>query len=117
MAITKLYGIPNCDTVKKASTWLAAHQVEITFHNYKTQGIDIKTLKNWCKKVGWQVVLNKNSTTWKSLDVQVQNSITNQVTAIALMKEHTSLIKRPIIEINDDILVGFNQQELSKQFT
>lgn len=113
----KLYGIPNCDTAKKACTWLTAHQVEFCFYNYKTQGIDKKLLTTWCKKVGWQIILNKNSTTWKNLDAQVKNNINSQATAIALMIEHTSLIKRPIFELNDDIIVGYNQQILSKQFT
>lgn len=117
MAIIKLYGIPNCDTVKKTSTWLAANKVEVVFHNYKIEGIDKKKLTAWCKKVGWQIILNKKSTTWKSLALNVQQSTTNQAAAIQLMIEHTSLIKRPIIEVNDTLIVGFNEQILSKQFT
>jgi Spx/MgsR family transcriptional regulator len=117
MSIIYLYGIPNCDTVKKTAIWLAANKVEVTFHNYKTEGIDKKKLTTWCKKVGWQIILNKKSTTWKSLAADVQKNITNQAAAIQLMMEHTSLIKRPIIEVNDTLIVGFNEQILSKQFT
>lgn len=80
-----VYGIPNCDTVKKALVWLEAHQIPFEFHNYKKQGITAAKLKNWSSQLGWDVVLNKKSSTWRGLSPEVQATITNEKAAIKLL--------------------------------
>ncbi len=109
MAEIILYGIPNCDTVKKAQRWLGAHSVPYTFHNYKTSGIDKAKIAGWVKVAGWKQVLNIRSSTYKKLLQQGQPAITNAAAAIRLMMEYTSSIKRPILCIDDKIIVGFNE--------
>jgi Spx/MgsR family transcriptional regulator len=104
-----IYGIPNCDTVKKTVNWLNVHKIKFHFHNYKTDGITKSKLKTWCNQKGWNVLLNKKSSTWRGLDEATQKSIVDEKTAIALMLESTSLIKRPVIEVNETVLtVGFD---------
>jgi Spx/MgsR family transcriptional regulator len=106
-----VYGIKNCDTVKKALNWLTAHHIPYTFHDYKTQRITASKLKAWCQQVGWEVLLNKKGTTWRKLDAATQATVTNEKAAIAVMLEHTSCIKRPVIEKGDKVLVvGFEEQ-------
>lgn len=101
-----VYGIPNCDTVKKARDWLAYNGVEYSFHDYKKLGIDEAHLKAWCAKLGWENVLNWKSATFKALPDSEKHNI-NQEDAIALMLEHTSMIKRPIFERGDVLIAGF----------
>ena len=111
-----VYGIKNCDTVKKATTWLSAHHVDFDFHDYKTQAITESKLKEWCQQVGWEVLLNKKGTTWRKLDEAVQASVTNEKAAIAVMLKNTSIIKRPVIENKDKIVaVGFDEKEYGKK--
>ncbi|HVZ25896.1 MAG TPA: arsenate reductase [Sediminibacterium sp.] len=105
----KIYGIPNCDTMKKAMDWLKQHHIPFTFHNYKTDGISRAKLKAWCKQGGWEQVLNKKSATWRSLDPTVQAAVNSEKAAIELMAEHNSCIKRPILEKAEQFLMaGFN---------
>lgn len=113
---TKLYGIPNCDTVKKARTWLSNHGIETDFHDYKKEGITKEKLKQWSKEVSLETLLNKKGTTWRKLPAETQAGIVKEHEAIALMMENTSLIKRPVIEMGDRILVGFNEEAYSKVF-
>ena len=105
-----VYGIKNCDTVKKSLDWLTAHKIKYQFHNYKTDGIAASKLKTWCKQKGWEVLLNKKSATWRGLDAAAQNKITNEKAAIDLMTASTSIIKRPVIENEKDeiVAVGFD---------
>ena len=111
MSNTTVYGIKNCDTVKKATSWLTAHKIAFDFHDYKTQSISEDTLKAWCAQVGWEVLLNKKGTTWRKLDEKTQASVTNEKTAIAVMLAHTSIIKRPVIEKKDKVVaVGFDEK-------
>ncbi len=107
MTIT-LYGIPNCDTVKKARRWLADANIDYVFHDYKKAGITEAKLKAWSQSVGWETLLNKRGTTWRKLDVPNKNKLT-QSAAIKLMKEHTSMIKRPVIEGGKQLLVGYDE--------
>lgn len=100
-----VYGIPNCDSVKKAFTWLDANKINYRFHNYKQEGVTKNRLERWSKQLGWENLMNKNSTTWRGLDEATQSTITSKAAAIALMQEHTSLIKRPIIELEDKVVV------------
>lgn len=104
-----IYGIPNCDTVKKALTWLNDHKISYEFHDYKKAGITAARLKSWSSQVGWESFLNKKSTTWRGLDAATQASITNEKAAIKLLVEHTSGIKRPVIEKDGSVVaIGFD---------
>lgn len=112
-----VYGIPNCDSVKKAFTWLEGQKIAYRFHNYKTEGITKSKLDNWCKQLGWENLINKNSTTWRDLDDAVKNAVTTKAEAIALMQEHTSMIKRPVIELDDKVVVmRFNADTYAETF-
>ena len=106
----QVYGIPNCNTVKKALNWLTVHHVPHTFHNFKKEGIAVSVLKEWSIQVGWAVLLNKQGTTWKKLDTSIQETITTEQKAIALMQQSVSIIKRPVIVKDGTVVViGFNE--------
>ena len=114
----RVYGIPNCDTVKKSLNWLNNHKIPYEFHDYKKEGITAAKLKTWSAQVGWETFLNKKSTTWRGLDAQTQASITTEKTAIKLMAENTSIIKRPVIEKGDTVItLGFNEAAYEKLFS
>ncbi|HEY4369319.1 MAG TPA: ArsC family reductase [Steroidobacteraceae bacterium] len=106
---TILYGIKNCDTMKKARTWLDAHQVAYEFHDYKASGIDRAHLERWCKEKGWETVLNRAGTTFRKL-VEAERSDLNERKAIALMLAQPSMIKRPVLEAGRKLLVGFKPE-------
>ena len=113
-----LYGIKNCNTVKSAVDWLKKSKVEFEFHDYKTKGITEAKLKDWSKQVGWESLVNKRGTTWRQLDDKVQAGVVNEKSAIALMLEKTSVIKRPLIEKNGKVVaLGFDEREYSKVFS
>ncbi len=107
----KVYGIPNCDTVKKAINWLIQNELPFEFHDYKKEGVQAAALKKWCRAKGWETIFNKRSSTWKTLEKEQQLSINTQADAIALMLEHNSIIKRPVIESEGEILAGFDEKE------
>ena len=106
----KVYGIPNCDTIKKARDWLAAQRIPYDFHDYKSQGIDAARLKIWCERLGWEKVLNWKSTTFKALPDSEKHNI-NEEDAIALMVANPSMIKRPIFEKDDSLIAGFKADD------
>lgn len=115
MSELKVYAIPNCNTVKKALDWMHKNKIDYAFHNYKKEGISKTKLTEWCKQVGWESLINKKGTTWKQLDAKIQASIKNQTAAIQLMLEKTSIIRRPLIEKdNKIILLGFDETEYKK---
>ena len=103
-----LYGIANCDSIKKAKKWLTAEGLAFEFHDYKKQGISPALLKNWCGQVDWESLVNKRGTTWRKLGESQKEGLT-QAKAIRLMQENTSLIKRPVLIKKNTILVGFDQ--------
>jgi len=109
-----VYGIPNCDTIKKTTDWLKKNKISYQFHDYKKSGIDKITLEKWCKKVGWEIVLNKKSSTWRSLPPNVQEKISNLEQAIKIMMENSSIIKRPVIENGNNLLIGYDEKEFIK---
>ena len=110
-----IYGIPNCDTIKKALNWMKEQSIAFEFHNYKTMGITEKHLKNWCEQIGWETIFNKRSTTFKELTPTVQSSVNSAETAIPVMLEHNSIIKRPVItKDNKVILVGFDAKKYAE---
>lgn len=108
MAIT-LYGIPNCDTVKKARTYLDGRGVTYHFHDYKKAGVEAADLKRWIKKAGWEKLLNKAGTTFKKLPDADKGDI-DEAKAIALMLANPSMIKRPVVEGGDALLIGFKPE-------
>ena len=112
----KLYGIPNCDTIKKAATWLKGHSIHFEMHDYKKVGVTKQKLKEWIKQVGVEKLLNKKSATWRALTPEQQSAITTQTAAINLMVEKPSIIKRPVIETGSKLLVGFDEGEYEKVF-
>jgi len=112
-----LYGIKNCNTVKNAVAWLNDKQVKFEFHDYKSKGITEEKLKAWCKQIGWENLVNKRGTTWRQLDEGIQQKITSEKAAIALMLEKTSVIKRPLIEDNGKVVAfGFDESIYSEVF-
>jgi Spx/MgsR family transcriptional regulator len=107
----KVYGIPNCNTVKKAIDWLKNNETEFEFHDYKKKGITKEKLREWSKQVGWEKLVNKKGTTWRTVPAEQQQKITNEKAAIELMIEKPSLIKRPVIETGGKLVVGFDEVE------
>jgi arsenate reductase len=105
-----LYGIKNCDTMKKAWTWLDDHGIEYTFHDYKKSGIDREHLDKWCKQLGWEVVLNRAGTTFKKLD-DADKANLSEAKAIKLMLAQPSMIKRPVLEFGKQLLIGFKPDD------
>ncbi|WP_371432826.1 arsenate reductase [Novosphingobium sp.] len=105
-----LYGIPNCDTVKKARSWLETRGIAYTFHDYKKQGADPVRIAGWVAQAGLDKVLNKAGTTFRKLDDAAKSDL-DADKAVALMAEHTSTIKRPIVEHPGGLLVGFKDAE------
>lgn len=107
-----LYGIPNCNTVKKARVWLEEKGFSPEFHDFKKKGISAEKLNEWCKVFGWEAVLNKKGTTWRNLGAEVQKGVADQKSAIAVLLENNSAIKRPVIEVDGKpVLIGFNEGE------
>lgn len=107
-----VYGIKNCNTVKSALDWLKKHNVEYEFHDYKAKGITDAKLKSWIKQIGWESLVNKRGTTWRQLDEKVQANVKDESSAIALMIEKTSVIKRPLIEKDGKVVtLGFDEKE------
>jgi Spx/MgsR family transcriptional regulator len=110
-----LFGIKNCDTVKKARTWLDAHNKTYTFHDYRTDGLDETLLNKLENGLGWENMLNKRSTSWRQLSDAQKNNL-DKSKALQLMLETPTLIKRPIVNTNETFIIGFNptqyQQEL-----
>lgn len=108
-----LYGIPNCDTMKKARKWLDEHGVEYRFHNYKKDGVPEQALRQWVEQLGWQTLLNRRGTTWRRLDETTRSSI-DAASAIDIMLTQPSIIKRPVLADGDSLLVGFDQSAYRK---
>jgi arsenate reductase len=107
--MTTLYGIKNCDTMKKARAWLDAHGVAYTFHDYKTQGIDRARLETWIKALGWETLLNRAGTTFKKLPDADKQGLTGKK-AVALMLAQPSMIKRPVLDTGRALHVGFKPE-------
>jgi arsenate reductase (glutaredoxin) len=115
MTVT-MYGIPNCDTVKKARNWLQDNGIAFDFHDYKKQGIDHGTLKGWVEELGWETVLNRAGTTFRALpDADKQGLDADK--AIALMVAQPSMIKRPLLDLGDRRIAGFKPAIYEATFT
>lgn len=109
---TILYGIKNCDTMKKARAWLDSNGVSYEFHDYKTAGVTRATVERWASAVGWETLLNRAGTTYRKLPEQRRSNLT-RATAIELMLEQPSMIKRPVLERGRTLLVGFDPDTYS----
>ncbi len=110
-----IYGIKNCDTMKRARAWLDGHGVAYAFHDYKAEGIDKATLERWTKEVGWEFLLNRAGTTFRKLPDAQRESLTEKK-AIALMIEQPSMIKRPVLDVGGKLMVGFTPEAYAKAF-
>jgi Spx/MgsR family transcriptional regulator len=109
-----VYGIPNCDTVKKARAFLAERRVAYTFHDYKKQGVPQEALNRWMAEMGWERLLNRQGSTWRKLSAERQSAVHDAASAIALMTEQPSVIRRPVLEGAHSLLVGFNLDQWSE---
>jgi len=113
MAAT-LYGIRQCDTMKKARAWLDAHGIEYVFHDYKKEGIDAERLRRWCEHVGWETLLNRAGTTFRKLPNEEKEGL-DEHRAIALMAAQPSMIKRPVLDLGAKLVVGFRPETYERE--
>lgn len=102
-----LYGISNCDTVKKAKSWLEKNQLDYSFHDFRKQGLEPEIIQDWLTLIAWDKLLNKRSTSWRNLEPEEQQSV-NAENIIQLLVKNPTLIKRPVLKVNGIINVGFN---------
>ncbi|CAG0991912.1 Protein YffB [Methylophilaceae bacterium] len=111
----KLYGIPNCNTVKKARTWLDEHGIAYEFHDFKKQGVDSNTLENWLGQTSWEKLVNRAGMTWRGRGDETRAAIVDNASAINLMMEKTSVIKRPVLVRDGKVLsLGFDESTYRK---
>jgi arsenate reductase len=112
----RVHGIPNCDTVKKARAWLGEHAVRYDWVDFRANPPSRDDLARWSQAAGWDRMLNRRGTTWRALDREQQSRVRDEASAIALMLERPTLIKRPVIEAGDDVVVGFDAQDYARRF-
>ena len=113
--VVTLYGIANCDTIKKARNWLQEHAVEYRFHDYRKQGVDGDRLQSMAAQLGWEVMLNRRGTTWRALPDPLKEKI-DEASALTVMLDNPAIIKRPILERDGDLHIGFNAQQYQEIF-
>lgn len=113
--MTTLYGIKNCDTVKKARKWLDANGSDYTFHDFRIDGLSAEQVQSWVESLGWETLVNKRSTTWKQLDESTKAALNND-SVIEVILESPTLIKRPLLDIDGAISVGFKAAEFEQKF-
>ena len=115
MKTIQLYGIPNCDTVKKARDWLTAQGVDYSFHDFKKQGVPTDLLPAWLKAVGRDTLINRKGPTWRKLGPEVHASVVDDASAMAVMQTSSSVIKRPVVVWRDgSVTVGFDTKQFSQ---
>lgn len=112
----KLYGIPNCTTVKKARAWLEARDIPYEFHDFKKQGVPEALMKKLFKLLGWESLVNRNGPTWRKLDEARKAQVVDGPSALALMQENSSVIKRPILDRDGQYQVGFSEENYGAFF-
>jgi arsenate reductase len=109
----RIYGIRNCDTMKKAFAWLDARHIDYEFHDYKKDGVPAGKLKNWAQRAGWEKLVNSRGPTWRKIpDAQKENL--NEARALALLEQNSSAIRRPIVEAGDRLLIGFDPDDYAR---
>lgn len=112
----QIYGIPNCDTIKKARTWLTEHGVAHVFHDFKKQGVPEAALDRWLAAAGWETLVNRKGTTWRKLDEATRTAVVDTASARALLLQHASVIKRPVVQWADGtITVGFDAADWARR--
>jgi arsenate reductase len=111
-----LYGIPNCDTVKKARVWLAAHGHDVVFHDFKKQGLERATVAAWLEHLDWEVLVNRKGTTWRKLPDERRAGVVDKASALELMLASPSVIKRPVLQGADLLNVGFSADQYQQLF-
>lgn len=116
MTTPTLYGISNCDTVKKARAFLAERGIEYGFHDYKKQGVPADELDRWLAELGWESLLNRRGTTWRQLEPARQAAVTDAASAKALMLEMPSVIRRPVVAAGAELHVGFDAADWSRRY-
>ena len=114
--IIRLYGIPNCDTVKKARTWLQDHGIDFIFHDFKKQGLTPELVKAWLQDLDWTTLVNRKGTTWRNLPDERKAAIVDAGSAMALMLENPSVIKRPVVQGAGLVTVGFSPAAFEEKF-
>lgn len=112
----KVYGISNCNTVKKALDWLKQNQIEFEFHDFKKLGVSLEKLHEWDERAGYETFLNKQGLTWKQLDADTKATIHSANESLPLLQQKTSIIKRPVIEDNGFLYFGFNEDAYQQHF-
>lgn len=115
MSSTTLYGISNCDTIKKARNWLRDHAIDYQFHDYRKQGIDAGLLRSMAAQLGWEIMLNRRGTTWRALAHEEKSNI-DEAAALRLMRASPALIKRPILAYNGEWHIAFSEQQYQEIF-
>lgn len=113
--MTTLYGIKNCDTIKKARAWLNAHNIEFQFHDYRVDGLDRQQLILWCREHPWENILNRRGTTWRKLAAEEKETI-DESSAIELMLQYPAMIKRPILDLGERRVIGFSDASYQECF-
>jgi arsenate reductase len=113
--MTTLYGISNCDSVRKARIWLSSHDVDYQFHDFRQDGLSLKQLKTLANAVGWETLLNRRSQTWRKLADKDKTNLT-EARALKLMQAEPTLIKRPVLEVNKRVHVGFTAADYQQLF-
>jgi arsenate reductase (glutaredoxin) len=108
-----VYGISNCDQVRKTLVWLRENAVEFRFHDFRLDGIDRSMLERWCTHLPWNALLNRRGLTWRTIDEAARAEAVDQTSAIDLMLAHPTLIKRPVVEVADRLLLGFSAERLA----
>lgn len=111
-----MYGIKNCGTVKKAMAWLKENGISYEFHDYKKHSVSPEKLQEWSRQIGWEPLINRKGTTWRRLDEAQKEKIKDEASAIAAMLNNTSMIKRPIVEENGNLIsIGFDENEFAEK--
>ncbi|MCP4996335.1 MAG: ArsC family reductase [Gammaproteobacteria bacterium] len=110
-----LYGIPNCDTIKKARKWLTEHGIDYQFHDYKKRGVDEAQLLSWIDELGWEPLLNRRGMMWRKLDPQIKENI-DQASAVQVMLEIPTIIKRPVLDLGNRRIIGFSEATYQELF-
>ena len=111
-----VYGIPNCDQVKRALAWFAAHRIPVEFHDYRKSGAPEALLRNWMSRCDWDTLVNRRGTTWRKIPDTEKVRVADAASAIELMSAHPSVIRRPVVDYNEHLLVGFDPAQYSETF-
>ena len=106
-----VYGIANCDTVKKARAWLDGRGVDYRFHDFRKEGLTLDRVDRWLAAVGWETLVNRRGTTWRQLDAAMRDGVVDASSARTVMQQQTSIIKRPVVEWGQPITVGFDPEQ------